>query len=178
MVTSAQKKVAIGIIVLMVLAIAVTVYLTRQTVDPKTVALFTPDAGALPYTDLAGNPLSLDQYLGSTLVVTTWASWSPFSTNDLQMLSTLSAEFADSDTVFMALNRNESPDLANRFMASIGNVPGVVIALDPTDHFYQQVGGYAMPEVIIFNQKGQITDHYRGVVDQQTLKEAIQKALD
>lgn len=178
MVTPAQKKIAIGIITLVLLGIIATVYLTRQAVDPKTVALFTPDAGALPYTDLAGNPLSLDQYLGRTLVVTTWASWSPFSTNDLQMLSALSAEFADSDAVFMALNRNESRDLANRFMASVGDVPGVVIALDPTDHFYKQVGGYAMPEVIIFNQKGQITEHYRGVVDQQTLKEAIQKALE
>jgi len=48
-------------------------------------------------------------------VVATWASWSPFSTADLNTLSELSSEFSDEEVVFMAINRKESKEQAARF---------------------------------------------------------------
>jgi len=178
--SSYHKKVLGGLILLLMLGSIATYFIvTRSTnqINEQTVALFSNPEGEAPYTDLLGNPVSLEQYLGKTLVVATWASWSPFSTADLSMMTELSAEFANREVVFMAINRKESKEQAARFLETLPNIAGVVMVLDPRDAFYLTVGGYAMPEIVIFNSKGEVLEHYRGVADKGSIKNILVQAL-
>jgi thiol-disulfide isomerase/thioredoxin len=178
--SSYHKKVLGGLILLLMLGSIATYFIvTRSTnqINEQTVALFSNPEGEAPYTDLLGNPVSLEQYLGKTLVVATWASWSPFSTADLLMMTELSAEFANREVVFMAINRKESKEQAARFLETLPNIAGVVMVLDPRDAFYLTVGGYAMPEIVIFNSKGEVLEHYRGVADKGSIKNILVQAL-
>jgi thiol-disulfide isomerase/thioredoxin len=178
--SSYHKKVLLGLTVV-IFAGAILTYLivNRQAnqINENTVALFSNPEGEEPYTDLLGNPISLERYLGQTLVVVTWASWSPFSTADFSMLTELSEEFKGKEVVLMAINRKESKEQAARFLETLPNINGVVMVLDPRDAFYLTVGGYAMPEVVIYNSKGEVVEHCRGVADKELIKTVVEREL-
>lgn len=178
--SSYQKKVLVGLfVVLMLGAVATYLFINRASnqINEETVALFSNPEGEAPYTDLLGNPVSLKQYLGRTLVVATWASWSPFSTADLTTLSELGNEFSSDKVVFMAINRKETKEQAARFLQTLPDVTGVVMVLDPRDAFYLTVGGYAMPEVVIYNPKGEVVEHYRGVTNKADIKAVVEQLI-
>ena len=179
--SSYQKKVLGGLFLLLALGAAATYFIVSKSsnkINEDTVALFSNPEGEAPYTDLLGNPVSLEQYLGRTLVVATWASWSPFSTADLNTLSELSSEFSDEEVVFMAINRKESKEQAARFLQTLQNITGVVMVLDPRDAFYLTVGGYAMPEVVIYNRKGEVVEHFRGVANKADIKTVVENIIN
>ncbi len=178
---SKNHKIVIGVLVALLLVGAVATYLIirseKKEVLDETVALFSNEFGTLPYTDLNGNEVFLDQYLGKILVVATWASWSPFSQADLQTLSELSSEYSSEEVIFLAINRKETVEQAARYMNSIPKVDGVVLVLDPTDRYYGAVGGYAMPEAVIYNQRGEIVNHLRGMAAKADIKATIDTIL-
>lgn len=171
----------ITVLVAIVLALlVVTIFVTRQAtnrIDEVTLATFSNTPGEASYTDLNGNEISLDQYLGNILVVNSWASWSPFSATDLPLLAKLNQEFDSNQVTFLAINRKESKEQAARFIGTMPDLGGLLMVLDPRDHFYASVGGYAMPEVVIYNQRGEIANHFRGDADETKIKDAINQLL-
>jgi len=178
--SSQYKKALVVLLLLLSIGAGVTYFVVKNAgseIKQETVALFSNPEGEEPYTDLLGNPIALEQYLGRTLVVATWASWSPFSTGDLKMLSELRTEFSSDEVVFMAINRKETKEQAARFLQTVPEVSGVVMVLDPRDAFYLTVGGYAMPEVVVYNSRGEVAQHYRGVTNIDDLRQVIQGIL-
>ena len=163
-----RKKTFISLAVLLgflIVCALVTYFIVKQNnydVIKETRQTFTNLPGEAPYTDLAGNPISLDQYLGNILVVSSWASWSPFSQNELNMMAELALQYKGQEISFLAINRKETKEQAARYLQTLTAFDGVVMALDPRDYFYNAVGGYAMPEVVIYNKRGEIIEHFRG----------------
>ncbi len=158
-------KVIFVLIFVLIIALSLTIWLKNQNsqeILKDTVATFSNEPGELPYTDLVGNPVSLDKYLGKVLVVQTWASWSPFTQTDMEVLDELAKPYSPEKVVFLAINRKETKEQAMRYLSTVPNIVNVVIILDPRDRFYSAVGGYAMPETVIYNQKGEIVRHLRG----------------
>lgn len=178
---SKNHKIVLSVLCALLIIGAVTTYFIvvrdNNKVLDETAALFSNEYGTLPYTDLNGNEIFIDQYLGKILVVATWASWSPFSEADLRTLSELSTEYSSDEVVFLAINRKETKEQAARYMNSIPPVNGVVMVLDPTDRYYMAVGGYAMPEAVIYNGRGEIVNHLRGVAPKADIKASIDSIL-
>lgn len=156
---------------------AYVVYDKKHGIVEEAVSVFSNAPGEAPYSDMLGNAVSLDSYLGKVLVVATWASWSPFSATDLQMLDSLADEIANEEVVFMAINRKETKEQAARFTATQPEFNNLVMVLDPRDHFYTAVGGYAMPEVVVYNRRGEVVLHERGVANRDTIQSAIAQQL-
>lgn len=177
---SKKHKTIIGVLVLLLLMMAGVTYLVishnQNKILEETVSVFSNEQGE-PYTDLNGNEIFLSEYLGKILVVATWASWSPFSQTDLQTMTELSKEFDSTQVVFLAINRKESKEQAARYLTTIPSVEGVVMVLDPSDRYYAAVGGYAMPEVVIYNQRGEIINHLRGVAPKADIAASVSGAL-
>lgn len=175
-----NNKFIIALVVIVCILAVITFAVNRQAkneIDEVTLATFSNVPGEAPYTDLNGNEVSLEQYLGKILVVNSWASWSPFSATDLPLLAKLTQEYDPNQVTFLAINRKETKEQAARFVNSISNLGNLIMVLDPRDHFYASVGGYAMPEVVIYNQAGQITNHFRGDANEAKIKEAINQLL-
>jgi thiol-disulfide isomerase/thioredoxin len=167
-----------ALVLLIIGAIAgYVMYEKKYGITDEALSVFSNVPGEAPYSDLLGNPVSLDTHLGKVLIVTTWASWSPFSAADLSMLNALATQFDESRVVFMAINRKETKEQAARFMASQPSYDHLLMVLDPRDHFYGAVGGYAMPEVVVYNGRGEVVLHERGVANEATIKAAIEQEL-
>lgn len=164
------------LLALLIVVALVTYFLVKNKaaeVPQETIDTFSNKEGQAPYTDLDGNPVSLNEYLGKVLVVITWASWSPFSVNDLSTLTDLSAEYRDKDVVFMAINRKESKEQAARYLQTVDPQEGVVMVLDPRDNFYVATGGYAMPEAVIYNSNGVIISHSHGIASADDIRTTL-----
>lgn len=152
----------LGVLMVLGLVTYFVVAQNKKAVINETRQIFTNQPGEAPYTDLAGNPISLDQYLGKILVVSSWASWSPFSQGELNLLAELAVQYRGQEIAFLAINRKETKEQAARYLQTLTAFDGVVMALDPRDYFYKAVGGYAMPEVVVYNKRGEIVNHFRG----------------
>lgn len=176
-----HKLVLGGLAAVLVVTGAVAGYIQYQKnygITDEAVSVFSNVEGEAPYSDLLGNPVSLDTHLGKVLVVATWASWSPFSAPDLTMLNSLATQFDSNQVVFMAINRKETKEQAARFMATQPSFDNLLVVLDPRDHFYGAVGGYAMPEVVIYNERGEVVLHERGVANEAIIKAAVEAELN
>jgi thiol-disulfide isomerase/thioredoxin len=171
-----HKRWLAALVLIVLLGMAVTFVVVRQDktkVSESTELLFTGSGEGIAYTDLSGKEVLLTEFLGRVLVVTTWASWSPFSQADLVAMNEVAKNYSADDVVFLAINRKETKEQAQRFALNLPTLEGVRLILDPNDFFYQSVSGYAMPETIIFDQQGAIVEHGRGTFDSGLVKSRI-----
>jgi thiol-disulfide isomerase/thioredoxin len=145
--------------------------------NPATKALTGAEGESL-FTDLSGNTVNFDDHLGKVLVINTWASWSPDSARELPELVTLVGQYSDQRIEIVAINRGESRETAQRFLQTVGVSESLKLILDPEDKFYKSIQGYAMPETIVYDQKGNIVYHARGAVKMNELQGYIDTALN
>ncbi|MCD5380964.1 MAG: TlpA family protein disulfide reductase [Candidatus Pacebacteria bacterium] len=127
------------------------------------------------YTDLSGNPVSIDDYLGNVLVVNSWASWSPFSKKELLELSSLVGKYEDVE--ILAINRAEPATTAEAFLLSINADRNIILILDPADRFYESIEGFSMPETVFYDREGNIIHHNHGSMTSEKISLYIEKAL-
>lgn len=172
---SRKHYLLIGLLILIAFVVFVFTYMVMKDsffgVNEETKAIFSDEDGVV-YKDLDGNDISLESYLGRTIVVTSWASWSPFSTADLASLNEFAGQAAD-DIVFLAINRKESKEQALRFLSTQPEFSNLILVIDPDDRFYSRVGGYAMPETVVFDRKGEIILHDRGMLNIENVRAAV-----
>ncbi len=174
-----EKLVTLSVLALLTAgALIATVLVIRNeqlTHNPAAVAL-QAEEGTAGYTDLAGNPLSLTDHIGKILVVNSWASWSPDSATELVMLAELAKNYEDGEVKVIAINRGEPQTTAERFLRTIGAADGVELVLDLDDRYYRSIGGYAMPETIVYDTRGTIISHHRGVLTREQITAYIETA--
>lgn len=130
------------------------------------------------YTTLSGEPAVLNDFEGTVRVVNSWASWSPFSRNELGYLDQIAAEYADQGVNVIAINRNEDRFKAQHFISQVGPFEHVVFLLDGDDTFYDRMDGKAMPETLFFDTKGNVVFHARGDLTYEEIKEHVEAALN
>ncbi len=138
---------------------------------------FKTETGQTPFTDMAGNTLSLTDQVGSVLVVNSWASWSPDSAVELPVLEKIAMEFKDRNVKVLAVNRAEPQSTAERFLRVIGATDGVELVLDPDDRYYRSIAGYAMPETVFYDTKGNVVYHHHGTLTYEQVREYVTTAL-
>ena len=180
MVTKKQSLLLIVLGVLLLIAIIATLYIViarQNAVSEETKNIFAGVEDRITYTDVNGAELTLENFLGQVLVVTSWASWSPFTAADLTSLDLIAKDYPDDEVTFMAINRKETKDQAARLLSTLPEFPELMIIIDTEDHFYHSVAGYAMPETIVFNKKGEIVLHQRGALTAAEVRQAIDLAL-
>ncbi len=179
-----MSKTNIGILLFLVVTLLLAGYFTYLTLSNNKSSeadnakqLFRGVDGVETYTDLNGSQVDLDQYLGKVLVVSTWASWSPFSASDLEELDQFARSYDSDDVVIISLNRKEPKEQALRYLASLPQLDSIVMVIDSEDHFYNSLGGYAMPETIVFDESGEVRLHQRGEVRIPEIEETVNLLL-
>lgn len=141
-----------------------------SNINEETRKIFSSESDTPTYVDIHGNQVRLDEYLGRVMIVNSFASWSPFAVTDLANLNELASRYNEEDVVFIAINRKETKEQVQRYVVTLPPYDRIRYVIDQEDRFYASVGGYAMPETVIFDQKGSIAEHIRGsvVVEQVT----------
>lgn len=128
------------------------------------------------YTDVRGNKVDLSLYKGKPLVVNLWATWTPFSRDELLHLSELSKEYGEQINI-LAINRSEQLPKAESYLESLGLDGNITFLYDHDDAFYNSVGGHAMPETLFYDTKGNVLIHKRGSMTQKEMQEHIESLI-
>lgn len=131
------------------------------------------DAG---YTTLDGVPIELSEFKGKPIIVNAWATWMPFSKDELTLLTALHAEYGERISI-IAMNRMETALTIRSYLALYGIPESITFLLDPKDSFYRAVSGYAMPETVFYRKDGTILTHKRGVLTEAELRGYVAELL-
>ncbi len=124
------------------------------------------------YITLDGEPSDLNEFRDGVLLVNVWASWSPYTPGEHEVLTKLHSEFGDTVRI-VALNRKEQKETALAYLDTIGKREGIEYIIDTTDFFFASFDGYAMPETIIFDEVGNIAYRKRGTLTYEEVSEAL-----
>jgi len=180
-----SSLITLGVLLLILVVGCVIVYLVQIKQGQQKLAAspaaesFRFEAGAQGiYTDISGNETNLEQYLGQVLIVHSWASWSPFSKAELQSLSEISKQYADQGVQVVAINRGEDIRTAQQYLTSIGITDEVTLVVDTNDQYYKNIGGYTMPETVLYDVDGEIVEHIRGQLNKESLVSFVEKQLE
>jgi len=176
--TTVSTCVVIILILLLVGWYAYTVSQSDQVTEPNSAqsALTTP-VGIAEYTDINGNPVSLSDYLGSVLVVNTWATWCPACKEELIDFADLAELYKGQEVVVLAINRAEPANTAQAFLNSIQVAEGPELVLDPSDHYYKTIAGFTMSETVFYDTAGNIIFHKRGSMNLEEMVVHTEAAL-
>lgn len=129
------------------------------------------------YLDLDGNPVFLSSMKGKSLVVNSWASWMPFSKDELLILNELKKKYGDLVQI-LAINRMEDRELVKSYLDIYSIEKNITFLIDPTDNFYRAIDGYAMPETVFYMSDGTLSTHKRGVLTAEELETYTKNILD
>jgi thiol-disulfide isomerase/thioredoxin len=126
--------------------------------------------------DYDGKIVSLADFAGKPLLINSWAAWCPFCRQELPDFAKAKKEFGDK-VVIIAIDRAESRDTAKKYTDELGVTNDLIFLLDPSDSFYQSIGGFSMPETIFVDKNENIVEHKRGPMDVNEMRQKIQKLL-
>ncbi|MBI1888566.1 MAG: TlpA family protein disulfide reductase [Candidatus Spechtbacteria bacterium] len=126
--------------------------------------------------DYSGKTVSLTDFAGKPVVINSWAAWCPFCKQELPDFATVQKEFGDKIAI-IAIDRAESLGVAKGYTDQQGTTNNLVFLLDPSDSFYQSIGGFSMPETIFVDRDGNIVERKRGPMDINEMRQKIQKLL-
>src|SRR6266498_724733 len=80
--------------------------------------------------DLAGKPVSLDDYLGSVVLVNLWATWCPPCREEMPTLQAFYEKHRSEGFVLVAINQEEPRELVVPFVKEFGLTFPVWLDLD------------------------------------------------
>jgi len=125
--------------------------------------------------DYNGKTVKLADFAGKLLIINSWAAWCPFCRKELVDFAAAQKEFGD-DVAIIAIDRAESRKTAKKYTDELG-VTNLIFLLDPSDSFYQSIGGFSMPETIFVDRDGNIAERKRGPMEINEIRQKIQKLL-
>jgi len=126
--------------------------------------------------DNDGNDVSLSDFDGKVRIVNSWAVWCPFCKEELKDFAIVQEEFGD-QVVVIAIDRQESLEKTKEFTDSIGVTDKLIFLLDPSDSFYESIGGFSMPETLFIDGERNIIIHKRGPMKADEIREKVQSIL-
>jgi thiol-disulfide isomerase/thioredoxin len=126
--------------------------------------------------DYNGKTVKLADFAGRPLIINSWAAWCPFCRKELADFAIAQKEFGD-DVVIIAIDRAESQETAKKYTDELGVTNDLTFLLDPSDSFYQSIGGFSMPETIFVDKNGNIVERKRGPMEINEIRQKIQKLL-
>lgn len=178
-----KALVIVGIIIVVALGWLVLSRTGRQqntspaiTATPEKTPATSEKAPDFHLQDYSGKTMNLADFAGKPLVINLWASWCPFCRQELLDFVTAQKEFGDK-VVIIAIDRAESLGVAKGYTDQQGTTGELIFLLDPSDSFYQSIGGFFMPETIFIDKDGNIIDHKRGPMDINEIRERVKKIL-
>ncbi len=123
----------------------------------------------IPLRAYDGTETSLRTFVGTPLVINSWAVWCPFCREELPDFARLKEEYGE-QIKMIAINRAESVEGAQSFTDSLSLPAPILFLMDQSDTFYRAIGGFAMPETLFMNAAGDIVVHKRGFMDLEEMR--------
>ncbi len=127
--------------------------------------------------DTNGKLVSLSEVDAEVKIVNFWASWSPYSKDELLAFSKIKDEYNERVEI-LALNRDSNSGDAKKFLKNLNLNDDIIFVYDKNDGYYKKVKGYAVPETIFINNEEEVLLHRHGPMTYDEMRNKIEKILE
>jgi thiol-disulfide isomerase/thioredoxin len=159
--------VAIGIVLFMLL------YNPAASTDapsavPAKVDFASPE---LTLEDLSGKPVSLNDYLGSIVLVNLWATWCPPCREEMPVLQTFYEDHKTDGFVLLAINQEETREVVQPFVKEFGLT--FPIWLDLNYQAQQEFNTNSLPSSYVIDRAGRVRLMWFGGISKKNLEKYV-----
>lgn len=133
-----------------------------------------PPLPSLTLSTVTGQPVSLDAYRGSPVVMNLWASWCPPCRREMPVLAKAQGDYPD--VRFLMINQGETVHTVEAFVQSQG-LEFDDLLLDPASQAMQAAGARALPTTLFFDTNGRLVDAHLGELTAARLRDTLQGRL-
>lgn len=174
-----RSKIIIGALAISAIVIAGTFFYAKydrgkDSVVEKVTSSIAP---VFSFPNEQGENISLEGLEGKVKVINFWASWSPYSKDELNSLNRIQKEFG-SEIIVVALSRDQYPPLGQDFLRSNGIEDDILYLYDKNDDYFKKVEGFAVPETVFLNDKDEIILHKHGPITYDEIRTQVENMLN
>jgi len=159
--------IAVGITLFMLLNTATASSDDLSTV-PAQVDFPSPD---LNLTDLAGNPVSLNDYSGNVVLVNLWATWCPPCKAEMPSLETFYKNHKAEGFVLIGIDQEETLEVVEPFVAEFGLT--FPIWLDENYLAQRKFNTSSLPSSYVIDRAGRVRLAWFGGISEEFLEKYV-----
>ncbi len=112
--------------------------------------------------DLDGNEVSLSDHVGQPIIINFWASWCAPCRIEMPEIQAVHDTYQDEGLVILALNQEESADVARAFFIDEMNLTFTNPLLDSEASIAEEYGVRNLPTTVFIDENGVVTAVHRG----------------
>lgn len=135
---------------------------------------FAASSGSVPEIDAGGLLKRIADESGKVVIVNVFASWCPPCREEIPGLIKIRRAFSEKDVVILGISVDREPKALANYMKELKITYPVMLA---KGDFVERVGVTAVPQLLIYNKKGELVVNHRGLVDEADLSKAIKEIL-
>jgi peroxiredoxin len=132
-------------------------------------------APELTLEDLSGKPVSLDDYLGSVVLVNLWATWCPPCREEMPSLQTFYETHKAGGFVLIAIDQEETLEVVKPFVAEFGLT--FPIWLDENYEAQRKFNTMSLPSSFVIDRAGRVRLTWVGGVSEEFLEKYVTKLI-
>jgi cytochrome c biogenesis protein CcmG/thiol:disulfide interchange protein DsbE len=114
---------------------------------------------------------------GDIVVVNFWASWCAPCRSEHPALTAAATDYADFGTTFVAVNYQDTPERAERFLDELGRSNATIYAVDEGSATAFQWGVLGLPETFFVDRTGVVVGKVSGPITYDLLAATIDRIL-
>jgi peroxiredoxin len=146
---------------------------TELTATPAQVSYPAPD---LSLTDLQGNPVSLSDYRGQTVLVNNWATWCPPCKEEMPELQAFYEAHKDLNFTIVAIEAGEPANEVADFVRRYGLT--FPVWTDPTLKATAAFRNPGLPSSYVIDASGRVRLAWAGAISQEALEQYVTPLLE
>ncbi len=147
-----------------------------QTVLTAIPAQVNYPAPELSLSDLQGNPVSLSDYRGQTVLVNNWATWCPPCKEEMPELQAFYAAHKDSNFTIIAIEAGEPVNEVSDFVRRYGLT--FLVWTDPTLKATAAFRDPGLPSSYVIDASGRVRLAWAGAISRETLEQYVTPLLE
>jgi peroxiredoxin len=133
-------------------------------------------APALELNDLQGNPVSLEDYRGTVVLLNNWATWCPPCKEEMPTLQAYFEEHRNQGFTIVAIEAGEPPDKVQAFVEDFGLT--FPVWLDPRLQATAAFHNPGLPTSYLIDRQGSVRLAWAGAISRQMLEKHVTPLLE
>lgn len=133
-------------------------------------------APKLNLTDLSGKPVSLDDYLGSAVLVNLWATWCPPCREEMPALQAFYEDHKADGFVLVAINQEETREDVEPFVKEFGLTFPVWMDLKYIAE--QEFNTNSLPSSFVIDRSGRVRLMWFGAISKKNLEKYVTDVIE
>jgi thiol-disulfide isomerase/thioredoxin len=121
--------------------------------------------------DLSGKPVSLDDYLGSVVLVNLWATWCPPCREEMPTLQTFFEKHKSEGFVLIAINQEETLETVEPFVKEFGLT--FPVWLDLNYQAEREFKTDSLPSSFVIDRSGRVRLMWFGGISKKNLEKYV-----